>query len=180
MLNKANSNSNQVLSAQRYAFTGVRHTRAAAAAHPLEFEVSRYRTSKFTRCFLPAHFRMWNDLSYHVFGTWMLDGFKVQSTIGCFPKLCFLQFSVAQVLVGFPKQLRNNFIFPTCSCAAGFNNNNVAEYEVSGSWHYNWQILFDSRCQTIDFLLYLGCRCSLSDVIMSDRFLSVELASSPP
>ena len=30
---------------------------------------------------------------------WM--GSRVQSTVGCFPELCFLQFSVEQVLVGF-------------------------------------------------------------------------------
>ena len=36
--------------------------RAAAAAHPLQFEVSRCRTSQFARGFLPAHVRTWNDL----------------------------------------------------------------------------------------------------------------------
>ena len=40
----------------------VRHTGAAAAAHSLEFEVSRCRTSKFARCFLPTQVRMWNYL----------------------------------------------------------------------------------------------------------------------
>ena len=53
---------------------------------------------------------------------WM--GPWVQSTVGCFPKLCFHQFSVAQVLVGLRKQFITNFDFPTWACAAGFNNNN--------------------------------------------------------
>ena len=42
----------------------VRHTRAAAAAHPLEFEVSRCRSSQFARCFPPAQTRVWNDHPY--------------------------------------------------------------------------------------------------------------------
>ena len=37
----------------------------------------------------------------------------------------FFSFSVAQVLVGTRKQFLNNFDFPTCACAAGFNNNNA-------------------------------------------------------
>ena len=41
----------------------------AAAAHPLEFEVSRCRTSQFARCFLPAQTRVRNDLPYTVFDT---------------------------------------------------------------------------------------------------------------
>ena len=55
-----------------------------------------------------------------------LDGFKgaVNPLIGCFPELCFLQFSDALVLVGLQKQLINNFELPTWACAAGFNNNN--------------------------------------------------------
>ena len=39
-------------------------------------------------------------------------GSKVQSTVGCFPELCFLQFSVAQVLVGFRKQFINFAVGP--------------------------------------------------------------------
>ena len=41
---------------------------------------------------------------------WM--GSRVQSTIGCFPELCFIQFSVEQVLVGLQKQFINNLVFP--------------------------------------------------------------------
>ena len=46
-----------------------------------------------------------------------------QSIIGCFPKFVF-QFSMAQLLVGLGKEFINNFVFPTCACAAGFNNYN--------------------------------------------------------
>ena len=49
-------------------------------------------------------------------------GSSLQSTVGCFPELCFLQFFVAQVLVGSRKQFINNFVFPTWAGAAGFNN----------------------------------------------------------
>ena len=51
---------------------------------------------------------------------WM--GSRVQLTVGCFPELCFIQFSVAQVLVWLRKQFINNFVFPAGACAAGFNN----------------------------------------------------------
>ena len=51
-------------------------------------------------------------------------GSRVQATVGCFPELCFLQFSVALVLVGLRKQFINNFAFPTWACAGGFSNNN--------------------------------------------------------
>ena len=54
----------------------VRHTRAAAAVHPLEFEVSRCETSQFARCFLPPQTRVWNDIPYNVFDTGTFDGFK--------------------------------------------------------------------------------------------------------
>ena len=53
---------------------------------------------------------------------WM--GSRVQSTVGCFPKLCFLPFSVAHMPVGLRKQFINNFVFPTWAWAAVFNNNN--------------------------------------------------------
>ena len=58
-------------------------------------------------------------------------GSRVQSTVGCFIELCFLQFSVAQVLVGLRKQFINNFVFPTCAYAAGFNNKNTNKCNVS-------------------------------------------------
>ena len=50
-------------------------------------------------------------------------GLMEQSIIDYFPEFVF-EFSVAQVLVGLRKQFRNNFVFPTWACAAGFNNNN--------------------------------------------------------
>ena len=53
---------------------------------------------------------------------WM--GSRVQSTIECVPELCFLQFSVAQVIVELQKRFINNLVFPTCACVARFNNNN--------------------------------------------------------
>ena len=49
---------------------------------------------------------------------WMVS--RVQSTVGCFPELYFLQLSVAQVLVGLRKQFIDNFVFPTWACAADF------------------------------------------------------------
>ena len=77
MLYKVNSNSNRCLFSELpSASTRVRHNRAAAGAHQLEFEVSMCRTSQFARSFLPAQVRMWNDLPYTVFDTGTLDGFK--------------------------------------------------------------------------------------------------------
>ena len=66
---------------------------------------------------------MWNDFPYMctVFDTGKLDGFKGAVNRWCFPELCFLPFSVAQVLVGLRKQFTNNFVFPTWASAAGFN-----------------------------------------------------------
>ena len=40
-------------------------------------------------------------------------GLRLQSTVGCFSELCFLQFSVAQVLAGLRKQLIKNFVSPS-------------------------------------------------------------------
>ena len=38
-----------------------------------------------------------------------------------------LQFSVAQLIVGFLKQFITNFVFPILASAIGFNNNNQLE-----------------------------------------------------
>ena len=77
MLYKVNPNTKHCLFSELpSASTRVRHTRAEAAAHPLELEVLRCRTSQFVRSFLPAQVRLWNDLHYTVFDTGTLDGYK--------------------------------------------------------------------------------------------------------
>ena len=59
MLYKVNLNSNHCMfSKLPSASLGVRNTEAAAAAHPLELEVSRRRMSQSARCFLPAQTRV--------------------------------------------------------------------------------------------------------------------------
>ena len=116
MLYKVNSNSNHCLfSEQQSVSPRVRHTRAAAAANPLEFEVSRCRTSQFARSFLPAQVRLWNDLPYNVFDPGTLEGSRVQSTAGCFPELCFLVGLCFLVSCVFPELC---FLVP-CTCGAG-------------------------------------------------------------
>ena len=77
VLYKVNSNSNHCLFSELpSASVRDRHTRTAAAVHPLEFEVSKCTTSQFARCFLPPQTRVWNDLPYTVFDTGTLDGFE--------------------------------------------------------------------------------------------------------
>ena len=74
MLYKVNASSRHCLFGELpSASSRHRHSRAAAAAHPLK---SMGRTSQFSRSFLPAQVRMWNDLPYTVFDTGTLDGFK--------------------------------------------------------------------------------------------------------
>ena len=61
-------------------------------------------------------------------------GSRVQSSVGCFLELCFLQYFVAYVLVGLRKQFMNNFVLPTWACTAGFNNNtNNKVYAINTS-----------------------------------------------
>ena len=108
---QVNSNSNHCLFSKiPSASTTVRHTWAAAAAHPLKSEVSRYRGSKFAGAFLSAQVRMWNDLPYTVFDTRTLDRFKGAVNRWLLPWIVFY-YSVAQVLVGLQKQLINNLVF---------------------------------------------------------------------
>ena len=80
MLYKVNSNLNYCLFSELLSVSdGVRHTQAAAAAaaHLLELEVSRCRTSQFAWCsWRLAQTRVRNDFPYIVFDTGMLDGFK--------------------------------------------------------------------------------------------------------
>ena len=60
-------------------------------------------------------------------------GLREQSTVGCFPELCFLQVSVARCLFG----SESNCWVPTWACAAGFdnNNNNQKRIRVKFSHH---------------------------------------------
>ena len=78
MLHKVNLNLNHCLFRDLpSASVRVQHTQqVAVAAHPLEFEVSRCRTSQFARCVLPAKTCVWNDLPYTAFDTGTLDEFK--------------------------------------------------------------------------------------------------------
>ena len=78
-------------------------------------------------CFLQAQARMWNNLTYTVFGTRTLDEFNrwLPSTVGAvnnwlLPWVGFFQFSAMQVLVVLRKKFINNLVHPTCACAAGF------------------------------------------------------------
>ena len=99
MFYKVNSNDNHCLFSELpSASTRVRH----AAAHPLEFEVSRCRSSQFARSFLLARVRLWNDLPYTVF-----DAGWVQ---GC-----------SQSLVGYMNC--SFFSFPRRKCLRGCENN---------------------------------------------------------
>ena len=62
MSNKVNPNSNHLLFSEfPSASVRARHTRVAAAAHPLEFAVSWCRTFQFARCLLPAKTHVWNE-----------------------------------------------------------------------------------------------------------------------
>ena len=100
-LYKVNSNSNHCLFIEFPSVSvRVRHTRAATAAHPLEFEVSRCRTSKYARCFLPAQTRVWNDLLYTVFDTGTLDWFKLAVNAWLLPWVCFSVFPRRRCLWG--------------------------------------------------------------------------------
>ena len=105
ILYKVNSNSNHCLFSELpTASCWVRHTQAAAAALPLEFEVAKCRTSQFSSCFLPAPVRMWNDLPYIVFDTGTLDGFKDAVILWLLPELFFVSYSWRMCLWGWRKQ----------------------------------------------------------------------------
>ena len=114
MLCKVNSNSNHCLfSTLPSASTRVRQpefvnpsasTRVAAAAHPLEFKVSRCKMSQF-----PMHFssRPWFECGMTFLHCTLRQNVRCvqreQSIVGCFPELSFLRFSMVQVLVGLRK-----------------------------------------------------------------------------
>ena len=101
MLYRVKSNSNHCLFNELpSASARVLLSLAAAATHPLEFEVSRCRTSQFARCFLPAQTRLWNALPYTVFGTRTLDGFMGAVNRWLLPWLCFFSFQWGRCLWG--------------------------------------------------------------------------------
>ena len=91
MFYKINSNSDHCLFRELpSASTSIRPCQAAAAAHPLEFEVARCRTSQFqgVSCLLRFESGM-------TFPTLCLTpegriGSRVQSTVSCFSELYFL------------------------------------------------------------------------------------------
>ena len=90
MLYMVNLNFNHCLFSERpSASTRVRHTRAAAAAYLLEFEVSRCGTSQFPRYFLPAQVRLWNDLPFTVVDIGTVDGFKGAVNRWLLPRVVF-------------------------------------------------------------------------------------------
>ena len=90
---KVNSNLNQCLFSELPSSSDrVRYTRPEAAAHPLQFEVSRCRTYKFSRCFLPAQTRVWNYLRHAVIDTGTLDRFKRVANRRLLPGVCFSVF----------------------------------------------------------------------------------------
>ena len=107
MLYKINSNSNRLFSELPYASTRVWPTRAAAAAHPLKFEVSRCTASEFARYFLPEQVRMWNDLPNTVFDTGPYD--MVKGAVNRSKKWKLFNFFVAQVFARFQKQVKRFF-----------------------------------------------------------------------
>ena len=93
MLYKVNSNSNYCLfSDLPSSSVRVQHTRAAAAAHLLEFEVSWLITYQFARCFLPANTRVQNDLPYTVFDTGTFYGLKGAVNRWLLPRVVFFSF----------------------------------------------------------------------------------------
>ena len=63
-----------------------------------------------------------------MFDTGTLDGFKVQSTVGCYPELFSSVFRGASAY-GVRKQFINNFDFPLGPVFAG-NNNIILAYKV--------------------------------------------------
>ena len=104
MLYKVNSKSNHCLFSELPSVSvKIRHTRAAAAARPIVFEVSRCRTSQFARCFLPAQTRVWNDLLYTVFHTGTLEG--LQGAVNRASLSLFFNFLWRRCLWGFESNL---------------------------------------------------------------------------
>ena len=97
--------------------TRVRHFRAAAVAHPLEFEVTRVRTSQLICKVFPSIPRLVCGITS--FPTLCLTperwiGLRVQSTVSSFPELCFSVFRGVSAC-GVEEAIFKNVVFPTCS-----------------------------------------------------------------
>ena len=89
-------------------------TWAAVAAHWLEFEVSRCRTSQFSKCFPPTKFVCGMTFPT-VFNTGTMNGFKRAINCWLLRWVVFFQFSVGQVQwwIGLQTQFIKNFVYPT-------------------------------------------------------------------
>ena len=68
---------------------------------------------------------MWDDLSYTVFDTRTLDGFKGAVNRWLLSRVVFSSIFRGAGIVGLQKQFINNVVFPTSACVAGFNKNNT-------------------------------------------------------
>ena len=125
---KVNLNSNHCMFSELpSASTRVCHTRAAAAAHPLEFEVSRCRMSQFAMYFLPAQVRMWNDLLYTLFDTGTPDWLKDASQLLVASQSCVFS-SRGAGACGVAKSIYQQLCFSNLDlCSWGNNNNNNNE-----------------------------------------------------
>ena len=115
MLRKVNSISHhRLFSELSSASTRVRQTQADDAAHPLKFQVSRCRTSKFVGCFLLHKFVCGMTLSTLCLTPehWMGLRNPVNRWLllrGVFFSSCG---TASQVLVGLWKEFRKNIFFP--------------------------------------------------------------------
>ena len=106
---------------------------AAAAAHPLGFVVLRCRSPNLPGLFCWLRFECGMTFPTLCLTPGRRMGSRVQLTVGCFLELCFLPFSLAQVLV---KQFINNLILPTLACAVGFNKNIDLTRRQRNMWMY--------------------------------------------
>ena len=68
----------------------VRVTRGALVAHGYTFSPHRYRTTEYSRTFIPLSVSLWNDLADHVFDGVGLAGFKSKANAFYWPKLLYL------------------------------------------------------------------------------------------
>ena len=91
---------------------------------------------------MPAHVRMWNDLSSSVFDSGTLSGFKEQLILVCFISVCFLFFSGAGAC-GVALLFCKRSVFPTWAGVTYFNNNNnnTASILRCYCWHIVMQLL---------------------------------------